>query len=137
MFTKRSSGVVPSASDNREIVRSFWTHLRRREWERAGALLAEDFVAAWPHARERIRGRERFLDFVENYPGDWEVTIRRIVADEEQAVADLIVEDHEGTFYVAWFYELRAGRIARGTEYWIGATDEEIPEWRAPWAERY
>jgi ketosteroid isomerase-like protein len=126
-----------AASANCDVVRAFWNHIRKREWDRATDLLTEDFVAEWPHARECIRGGKRFVDFVENYPGDWEVEIRRVVAGEDHAAAELIVDDHEGTFYVAWLYELRDRRIAKATEYWMATTDEPIPDWRSPWVERY
>jgi ketosteroid isomerase-like protein len=39
------------------------------------------------------------------------------------------------TEYVACFYQLREGRIVRGTEYWITEGYQEAPQWRAHWTE--
>ncbi|WP_233601058.1 MULTISPECIES: nuclear transport factor 2 family protein [Micromonospora] len=45
------------------------------------ALLTDDVVYEMPQTRERIRGRDAFLRFNVEYPGDWHLRARRVVAD--------------------------------------------------------
>lgn len=67
----------------RGVVEAYWTAAEARDWSAFGATLAEGVVYDLPQTRERILGKERYLRFNQEYPGDWHVRVERIVADAE------------------------------------------------------
>ncbi|HYI56464.1 MAG TPA: nuclear transport factor 2 family protein [Microlunatus sp.] len=85
-----------------DTVRSYWAAAEARDWDRFAGLLAPDVVYTLEQSRERIRGVERYVAFNRDYPGDWHVTLVRVVADEEAAFS--------------W------GRVALGTDVQVGLT---------------
>jgi hypothetical protein len=85
-----------------DTVRSYWAAAEARDWDRFAGLLAPDVVYTLEQSRERIRGVERYVAFNRDYPGDWHVTLVRVVADEEAAFS--------------W------GRVAVGTDVQVGLT---------------
>ncbi|HEY5784010.1 MAG TPA: nuclear transport factor 2 family protein [Microlunatus sp.] len=68
-----------------DTVRSYWAAAEARDWERFASLLAPDVVYTLEQSRERIRGVDRYVAFNRDYPGDWHVTLVRVVADDEAA----------------------------------------------------
>jgi hypothetical protein len=61
--------------DNAEVVRRFWDRVEARDWERAGELLAGDFVSDWPHSAERFRGRDNYIAMNRAYPEGWRIEV--------------------------------------------------------------
>ena len=57
-------------SDNRQIAERFIASLEARDWEAWAALLHPDVIYEIPQSRERIRGRDRYLRFNQEFPGD-------------------------------------------------------------------
>ena len=45
-------------------------------------LLDPDVVYEIPQSRERIRGRDRYVTFNAEYPGDWHLEPRVVLGDE-------------------------------------------------------
>jgi len=118
------------------VVRLFWERVQARDWSGARALLADDFVAEWPHSRERFRGADTFIDMNRAYPEGWTITILRILADANTAVSEIRVDQSPEVFFAASFFELTPdARIARATEYWVTSPYEDPALWRAPWSE--
>ena len=70
---------------NPRIVRAYWAAARRRTGRRFGALLADDVVYEVPQTRERVRGREAYVRFNREYPGDWHLTVERAVGEGRHA----------------------------------------------------
>jgi ketosteroid isomerase-like protein len=120
---------------NGNVVRRFWELMEARDWDAAGKTLAKDVVVDWPHTGERIRGRENLIELNRSYPEPWSIAVRRIVADDVVA-AEVAISHSDGVSHCSGFYELRKGRIARATEYWVEAGTDEPPAWRAKWVER-
>ncbi|MDP9340776.1 MAG: nuclear transport factor 2 family protein [Actinomycetota bacterium] len=121
---------------NREVVRRLWELFEERDWQGAGALLHEDVVVDWPWSAERIRGRDNFISVNRHHPApDWHIEVRRIVAEGDQVVSEVIVPYEGGQSRAASFFELRDGRIARIVEYWIDHGQQEPLEYRAAWVE--
>ena len=54
-----------------KLVEHFIASLEARDWEAWAGLLDPDVVYEIPQSRERIRGRDRYLQFNQEYPGDW------------------------------------------------------------------
>lgn len=74
-------------TDLRETVQRFWATAEARDWTASEATLAEDVVYTLPQTRERISGRERYVRFNREYPGDWHLRTERIVAAPDQVVS--------------------------------------------------
>ncbi|HEV7761039.1 MAG TPA: nuclear transport factor 2 family protein, partial [Acidimicrobiales bacterium] len=64
---------MAATDDARTLVAAFADRLERRDWVGLAELLAEDVVYEIPQTRERIRGRDRYVTFNAEYPGDWHV----------------------------------------------------------------
>jgi ketosteroid isomerase-like protein len=102
---------------HRELAERFITSLEARDWEAWAALLDPDVVYEIPQSRERIRGRDRYLRFNQEYPGNWHLRPKVIIADE-----------HHGVVWFEWrldgradgmaFFEFADGLITRVTDFW-------------------
>src|SRR5438874_3427406 len=127
-----------SEKENRETVERLWHLFEAREWEGAGRELHDDFEAVWPHTGEVFRGRANFIAMNENFPpiGDWHINIKRVVAEGDLVVSEIVVAHDYGLSYAASFFEMKDGKILRLTEYGIEAGSEEPPEWRERRVER-
>ncbi len=117
---------------HRELVERFIATLEARDWEGWAGLLHPDVVYEIPQSRERIRGRDRYLRFNQEYPGDWHLRTKVVVADEEHGVAwfewrsdgrpDEGSADEgsadEGSADGMAFFEFADGLITRVTDFW-------------------
>ena len=122
-------------SDSAATVRRFWEATEARDWEGLAELLSPDFVYRCEQTRERVRGRDAFLRFYAEFPGDWHVAVRRVVADGETA-ASVIDATVDGVAMVglAWF-AARDGALTEMDEWW--PEPYEPPADRAGLTERY
>ena len=71
-----------------------------------------------PQSRERIRGRDRYLRFNQEFPGDWHLRPKVVIADE-----------HHGVVWFEWhlddriddamaFFTFADGLITQVTDFW-------------------
>ena len=108
--------------DNRQIVERLWRAFDARDFDAAGECVHEDVVCDWPQSRERIRGRANFVAVNRNYPGDWAMTVRRVIVAGDEAASEVEIRIDGRTEMAVSFYELRDGKIARATLYYDSAT---------------
>ena len=122
--------------DNHELVRRFIAALEARDWEAWAALLSPDVVYEIPQSRERIVGRQRYLEFNKAYPGDWHLQPKVVIADDTHGVVwfDWTVGADEGADAMA-FFELTDGLITRVTDFWPESYDP--PDHRPAFVERW
>jgi hypothetical protein len=103
---------------NRELAERFIASLEARDWDAWAGLLHPAVVYEIPQSRERIRGRDRYLRFNREYPGDWHLRPKVTIADE-----------HHGVVWFEWlldgrsddamaFFEFADGLITRVTDFW-------------------
>ncbi|PZS34557.1 MAG: hypothetical protein DLM58_05475 [Pseudonocardiales bacterium] len=122
-------------ADNRDLVERFIETLDTRDWAAWSALLHPDVVYEVPQTRERIRGRARYLQFNQEYPGDWHLRPKVVIADERHGVVwfewrlDGTVDDAMA------FFEFSDGLIARISDFWPESYDP--PTGREHLAERW
>ncbi|RVX45223.1 ketosteroid isomerase-like protein [Nonomuraea polychroma] len=110
---------VDETSRTRNVVHAYVDSAERRDWEAFAALLAEDVVYEMPQSRERIRGKSAYLQFNREYPGDWHLQVRRVVADGRHAAAWIdarVGAEHQDA--CVWFELSDQGLISRITDYW-------------------
>ncbi|MFF2007451.1 nuclear transport factor 2 family protein [Streptomyces sp. NPDC058195] len=72
---------MTTTADLRAAVETYWSAAEARDWEALAATLADDVLYELPQARERVRGKERYLRFSQAFPGAWSVRVERVVAD--------------------------------------------------------
>ena len=110
---------MDQTSTTRAAVRAYVERAEARDWDGFGALLTEDVVYEMPQTRERVQGKRSYLQFNQEYPGDWHLEIRRIVADGQHAAAWIdsrIGDEHQDA--CIWFELDDDGLIAKVTDYW-------------------
>jgi len=127
-------------TDLRKTVERFWAAAEARDWTAFAETLAEDVVYTLPQTRERIAGRERYVQFNREYPGDWHLRTERIVAEPGQVVtwAQFTVgleEMYAITFFTREDSESGDDRITSITEFW--PEPYEPPAGRDHLSERY
>jgi ketosteroid isomerase-like protein len=120
----------------RDLIQEFIATLEARDWDAWVATMRPDVVYELPQSRERIRGRDRYLQFNQEFPGDWHIRPHVVVADD----------DH-GSIWFKWrvgesveddamvFFGFRDGLIATVTDFWPEAY--EPPPGREHLVERW
>jgi hypothetical protein len=116
---------------------AYWAAAEDRDWDRFGALLADDVVYEAPQTRERVRSRAAYLRFnAEGFPGDWHIAVERIVGGERDAASVIRFTEADGSQQGLCFFDFGAdGLITRITDYW--PDPYEPPANRAALTERY
>ena len=123
-------------TDAAEVVARYWAHCDAREWRQFGQLVTDDVVYEVPQSRERIRGRDTYVEFNRTYPGDWRIVVERIVAAGPHAVSwtSFLLDGTSQTGLC--FFELNGrGLIERITDFW--PEPFEPPPGREHLTERY
>ncbi|CAN5803239.1 hypothetical protein BH20ACT4_BH20ACT4_07690 [soil metagenome] len=123
-------------TDTRALVERFLATLEARDWDAFGAVLDADVVYEIPQTRERIRGRDPYVQFNAEYPGEWHLSPRTVLVDGTAAVARFGwsvggEEDGEGIAFFATDGE----RITSVTDFWPEAY--EPPPGREHLTERW
>jgi hypothetical protein len=104
---------------NKDLVVTFIESLEARDWTTWGALLHEAVVYELPQTRERVTGRDRYLQFNQEYPGDWHLQLKVALADEDHGVAWFRwdVPGDEPADGMA-FFNFADGVITSVTDFW-------------------
>src|ERR1700745_773518 len=105
-------------SGNRQIAERFIASLEARDWEAWAALLHPDVVYEIPQSRERIRGRDPYLRFNQEFPGHWHVRPKVVIADEQHGVVWFEWDLDGRTDDAMAFFEFADGLITRVTDFW-------------------
>jgi ketosteroid isomerase-like protein len=123
-------------SENRDRVARFILALDRREWETSADLLHPDVIYEIPQTRERIRGRDAYLRFNREYPGEWNLRLKVALADEVDGVAwfEWLMPGEEPVDAMA-FFTFTDGVITSVTDFW--PEPYEPPPGRAHLVERW
>ena len=126
--------------DTAAAARAFWDTAEARDWDAFADLLADDVVYEMPQTRERIRGREAYVRFNREYPGDWHATVVRIVPGPSSAFTWVSVESmgkgEDGSETGLSVLDFAPdGTISRVTDFW--PEQYEPPAGREHLVERY
>lgn len=105
-------------TDGKALVAAFADRLDRRDWVGFAELLSPDVVYELPQTRERIRGRDRYVTFNAEYPGDWHIEPQVVLGDDAQgALLFRWTLDGESSLAVA-FFEHDGALITKVTDFW-------------------
>ncbi len=123
-------------SDRAATIRRFWETTEARDWKGLAGLVSPELVYEMEQTRERIHGRDAFLRFFEAYPGDWHLTVRRVVAGDDGAatMVDFVIGEEHLTG-ISFFSFDAAGLISRIEDVW--PEPYEPPPDRAHLTERF
>ena len=108
---------------NRQKVETYFQTLNARDWTGFAAVLHPDVVYELPQTRERVRGREAYLDFNITFPGDWTLEVVRLIADDLRAAAEIVLRLDGQDMPALVFFEFTDGLVARITDYWPESYD--------------
>jgi ketosteroid isomerase-like protein len=121
---------------NRRVVEDFIARLESRDWDAWAALLDADVVYELPQSRERIRGRDQYLRFNQEFPGDWHLELKMAIADDRNGVAWFRWRVGDtGPDDAMAFFTFSDGRITSVTDFWPEAY--EPPSGREHLVERW
>ena len=112
------AGSVVGVSDAKQLVTAFADRLERRDWVGLAELLHAEVIYEVPQTRERIRGRDRYVQFNAEYPGDWHIAPKVVLGDERDG--SLLFEwelDGDQALAIAYF-EVDGGLITKITDFW-------------------
>jgi ketosteroid isomerase-like protein len=109
----------------RDLAERFVASLEARDWDGWVATMQPDVVYEVPQTRERIRGRDRYLQFNREFPGDWHLSPAVTVADDDHAVvvfrwrvADADGQEEQEEQEAIVVFGFRDGLIATVTDFW-------------------
>ena len=118
-----------------EIVTTYWKAADAREWDTFAATLADDVVYTLPQTRERIRGKAAYVQFNAEYPGEWRLSVERLIADGDQAATWIDFRVGDERMVGVTFFRLTDGEIVDVTDVW--PESYEPPAGREHLVERY
>ena len=120
----------------KKLILRYWEAMNANNFRQASEFLSEDFICRWPQSGELIRGRENFICINAAYPvnGSWKFQIRRLLAEGDQAVTEVIVSDDSSEARVITFHKAVQGFIREQTEFW--PDNYPAPDWRRNWVEK-
>ena len=103
-----------------DLVAAYWRTLEARDWRAFGALLADDVTYELPQTGERVRGRDRYVRFNVEYPGEWHVAVERLVAggDGDVATWTRFTLPDIGEQTALTFFLVRDGLVRSIVEWW-------------------
>jgi SnoaL-like domain len=103
---------------NQQIIERYFQTANARGWTGFAATLHEQVLYEVPQTRERVRGREAYLDFNLTFPGDWRLEVRRIITDDLRGAAEVTFHVNGQPMTALVFFEFTDGLIARITDDW-------------------
>ncbi|MGH3863984.1 nuclear transport factor 2 family protein [Actinokineospora sp.] len=102
----------------RAVVRQYFERMGEREWAGFGDLLAVDVRYELPQTNELITGRERLVQFNQEYPGDWSFEVTRLIADGTTAAGSMNFKVGTEEMVALVYFEVADGLITRITDFW-------------------
>ena len=109
---------MTATEHTRTVAERYFATLNARAWPDFSALLTDDVRYELPQTSERITGRDDYLRFNQEYPGDWQLHVTRLLADGTSASASLLCTIGGQQLVAVVFLELRDGLVARVTDFW-------------------
>lgn len=109
---------MTTTEQTRTVAERYFATMSARAWTEFGALLTDDVQYEIPQTGERVSGRDRYLQLNVEYPGDWKLSVTRLIVDGSTASASLRFTVGGQQMVAVVFLELRDGLIERVTDFW-------------------
>jgi hypothetical protein len=102
-----------------DAIEAYWVSANARDWASFARLLSPVVVYEVPQTRERVRGREPYVQFNAEYPGDWRAEVVRVVGEAGRGASwTHFVVGGEQMDGIAFFDFDDEGLIERVTDFW-------------------
>ena len=109
--------------DSRGLIEAYWRAANARDWDAFGLLLHPEVVYEVPQTRERVRGREDYLEFNRTWPGDWRAEVVELMVDGAKGLSVIDFQvDGESMTGISLF-ETSGGLVTRITDWWPSPYD--------------
>ncbi len=127
---------IVEPADRADTIRDYWRACEARDWAGFAALLSPEVVYEVPQTRERVTGRDAYVRFNAEYPGDWHVIVHLVIGEGEHAAswARFVVDGTESPGLCFFGFD-QAGLISQITDFW--PEPYEPPADRAHLVQRY
>ena len=122
-------------NNHSKTIERLWTLFNQGLFEDSASLFDPKFVATWPQSREQFIGAENFLLMNKAYPGEYSISILRVIEVGDEVISEVKIIHDNKPLYAVSFWEFNRGKIIRVVEYW--ADEGKSPEWRKRWVVRY
>ena len=109
---------MTGTEQSRAIAQRYFETMGARDWDGFSSVLAADVVYEMPQTAERITGREALVTFNREYPGDWRLSLTRLLVDGEKAAGSMNFTVGEEEMVGLVYLELADGVIVRVTDFW-------------------
>ncbi len=108
-----------TSEQHRETVESYWACAEARDWAGFAATLSPDVVYRCPQTREVVRGRDAYVRFNAEFPGDWHLVLDRVLVDERGAMSRATFAiGGESMTGLCLFTMDHAGRVETVEDWW-------------------
>ncbi|MBA3293438.1 MAG: nuclear transport factor 2 family protein [Geodermatophilaceae bacterium] len=105
--------------ETRQLIERFFAALESRDWARFAEVLHPDVVYEIPQSRERIHGRDRYVQFNREFPGDWHLAPTSVLVEGAAGVGRFDWRLGQGRTEEAFaFFGVRERLLATVTDFW-------------------
>lgn len=110
--------MTAGARSARDLIETYWRAANARDWDGFAALVHQRVVYEVPQTRERVRGREDYVEFNRTWPGDWRAELVELIGEgtKGMSVIDFIVDGETMTGISV--FETDGQVITRITDWW-------------------
>lgn len=123
-------------SEHEQTIRRYWQCAEERDWAGFAEVLSPDVVYDMSQTRERVIGRDAYVRFNQEYPGDWHLAPRRVVADDRGGASWVdVTVGAETTTGITFFTFDHDGLVSAVDDFWPEPYDP--PAGRSEVVERY
>ncbi|TWD80400.1 SnoaL-like protein [Kribbella amoyensis] len=109
---------MADTEQTRALAGRYFATMAARDWDAFAALVAEDVVYELPQTSERITGRDDYVRFNREYPGDWRLEVTRLLVDGDTAAASMNFTVGAEQLVGLVFLEVGDGLVRRVTDFW-------------------
>ena len=122
------------AHQTKELLENFVRGINNKDVEGLLDLIHDDYTEIFPQSGEKIRGKEKFQKFYENFSNLPKVKGYNVQLEGNIGVLEMLLDYPDGgTVNACEIIEFRDGKIASVKAYF--AQPFEAPEWRSEWVE--
>ncbi len=100
------------------VVRRFVETLEARDWDAWTEVMHPDVVYRIPQTREQISGRDAYVRFNREFPGEWHLTPKRVIGEDDQGVCWFGWQVGDESADAVAFFVVRDGLVTEVTDFW-------------------
>ncbi len=113
-----------------KLVSDLWGDIDRQNWSNLPYYFSDTATINWHNTNECF-SVEEFILANSKYPGDWQITVEKLVGIGNIAISvvKVALKEENSSFHATSFFEFEGEKIMKLDEYW--GSDDKPPQWRA------